>query len=267
MSIQKTMNKLENVHLQSPDKLLTMYLNTDRRDPDQQGGKWKIALKNGLNSFNEYLDLSNEEEKKRFNSLREKIQNYVSSLERDLPRSIIIFASEDSSIWEAFQLQVPVETNFYWEEYAVLDQMKQIQSEKPLTGLILVQQTQVKWVETAFGQIEDTEMFRFDLDTEEWRRHAGPQPSDITIASKGGSASQDDHFQQRIEANQKRWFKNLGGKLDKVAADRKWEKIIVLGDKGTGHMLSENMNKQIDEVIQKNLLNEQEEKVVEEINA
>ncbi|TYS17567.1 hypothetical protein FZC78_06760 [Rossellomorea vietnamensis] len=61
--------------------------------------------------------------------------------------------------------------------------------------------------------------------------------------------------------------KRKSGKLDKVAADRKWEKIIVLGDKGTGHMLSENMNKQIDEVIQKNLLNEQEEKVVEEINA
>ncbi|MGM0844796.1 MAG: VLRF1 family aeRF1-type release factor [Bacillota bacterium] len=265
MNLEKTMNKLENIQLHKPDKLLTMYLNTDRRDPDQQGGKWKIALKNGLNSFEEYLHLSDEEEKKRFNRIRRKVEDYANSLERDLPRSIIVFASEDSAIWETFELPIPVETNFYWEEYAVLDQMKQLLSEKPLTGLILVQQNQVKWIETTLGHVESSERYNFDLNTEEWRRHAGPQPADINIGSNGGSASQDDHYHQRIEANQKRWFKSLGSKLDKVAGDQKWEKIIILSDKGTGNLLSENMNKRIDEVIQKNLLNEKEEKVVEEI--
>ncbi|MGF2615951.1 hypothetical protein FZC84_07695 [Rossellomorea vietnamensis] len=86
----------------------------------------------------------------------------------------------------------------------------------------------------------------------EWQRHAGPQPADIYIGSNGGSATQDDHFRQRVEANQKRCFKSFGSKLDKVAADRKWDKILVLGDKGTDHMLNENMSKEVDGVIQKN---------------
>ncbi len=33
MSFKKTLNKLENLYLQKPDKLLTVYLNTDRRGP------------------------------------------------------------------------------------------------------------------------------------------------------------------------------------------------------------------------------------------
>ncbi|WP_044022359.1 VLRF1 family aeRF1-type release factor [Bacillus sp. SG-1] len=265
MNIRHTLNKLENLHLQKPDKLLTMYLNTDRRDPDQQGGKWKIALKNGFNSFEEYLEISNEEERKRFHSIREKVESHVASLERDLPRSIVVFASKDSGIWETLELQVPVQTNFYWEEFAVVDQLKEIHSQHPLTGVILVQQNQVKLIETALGQVEDTEMYHFDLDTEEWRRHAGPQPADINIGGNGGSANQDDHYKERIEAHQKRWYKSLGNKLDREAAGRKWEKIIVVGDKGAGHLLSENMNKEVDDVLQKNLLNQKEEKVLEEV--
>ncbi|WP_456271254.1 VLRF1 family aeRF1-type release factor [Bacillus sp. AK031] len=267
MTFTKKLKKLDNLHLQKPDKLLTMYLNTDRRDPDQQGGKWKIALKNGFNSFEEYLEISSEDEKKRFHSIRERVERYVNSLERDLPRSIVVFASEDSGIWETFELQVPVQTNFYWEEQAVLDQLRELHDQNPLTGLILLQQDQVKLIETEFGQIEDTEFYNFDVDTEEWRRHKGPQPADINIGSNGGSANQDDHFKDRLEANQKRWFKSLGSELDKQAADRKWEKIILVGDKDTGHLLSENMNKEINDFVQKNLLNEKEERVLEEVLA
>ncbi|WP_240628458.1 VLRF1 family aeRF1-type release factor [Bacillus salacetis] len=267
MGLAKTLKKLENLHLQKPDKLLTMYLNTDRRDPDQQGGKWKIALKNGLNSFEEYLDLSNEEERKRLASIRDRVETYVLSQERDLPRSMVVFASEDSGIWETFELQVPVKTNFYWEEFAVLDQLKELDASHPLTGLILLQQNQVKVIQSHFGQVEDTELFHFDLDTEEWRRHAGPQPADINIGSNGGSANQDDHFRERLEANQKRWYKSLGSKLDQEAASRHWNKIILVGDKGTGQLLSENMSKRIDDIVQKNLLNTKEEKVLEEIFA
>lgn len=55
MSFPKLIKKLENLHLHAPDKMLTVYLNTDRSDPDQQGGEWKIALKNGFNRLEEYL--------------------------------------------------------------------------------------------------------------------------------------------------------------------------------------------------------------------
>ena len=108
--------------------MLTVYLNTDRSDPDQQGGEWKIALKNGFNRLEEYLE-SAPEEQERLKDLRLKVEEYVHSKERELPRSFIFFASRDSGIWEALELQVPVETNFYWEEDPMLDALKELHGE------------------------------------------------------------------------------------------------------------------------------------------
>ncbi len=51
MNIAKEMKKLESIYLEKPNRVFTMYLNTDPADPEQQGGEWKIHLKNGLKKF------------------------------------------------------------------------------------------------------------------------------------------------------------------------------------------------------------------------
>lgn len=261
MSFKKKVAKLENLILQKPDKVLTMYLNTDRSDPDQQGGEWKIALKNGFNSFEQYLAASDEEEKKRLKTIREKVEAYIFEKERELPRSVIIFASA-SGVWEAFDVQIPISTQFYWEETPVLDQLKELYMNYPQTGLVLMQQNQVKIIETALGYLGDSEFFEYDMETEDWRIHAGPPPSS---QMNGGKATQQDHFEDRVRVNQERWWKSLGSKLDKKAADGMWEKIILIGDKEEADVLENNMNKTITLKIQKNLLNEKEHKVLEEV--
>ncbi|WP_064094259.1 VLRF1 family aeRF1-type release factor [Rossellomorea aquimaris] len=263
MSLKKTISVLENLYLQKPDKLLTLYLNTDRRDQDQQGGEWKIALKNGFNRLEEYLE-SAPEELDRLKTLREKVENHVYSLERDLPRSFIIFASADSGIWETFELQVPVETNFYWEENPNLNQLKALHNQYPLTGLVLLQQNQIKILTSVFGQLETKEFMEFDLDTEDWRTYEGPHHADI---NGGGKANQQEEYENRLKANQQRWWKSLGSILDKKAADEAWEKIVLVGDKEEANVLEESMNKKVHETIQKNLLNENEHRVVEKLLA
>ncbi|KSU61508.1 hypothetical protein AS034_14265 [[Bacillus] enclensis] len=266
MSFQRTMNKLENLSLQKPDKLLTVYLNTDRSDPDQQGGEWKIALKNGFNSLVEYLE-SAPEERERLQAIRPKVENHILSRERELPRSFIIFASADSGIWETFELQVPVETNFYWEEKPHLEQLKSLHDQYPQTGLILLQQNQIKILTSAFGQLQTSEFMEFDLDTEDWRRSEGPHHADVSMGSGGGKSNQQDEFDERLKANQQRWWKSLGSILDKKAADENWEKIVLVGDKEEAAVLAENMNKDVHDTIQKNLLNENEHQVIEKLLA
>ncbi|MCA1056003.1 VLRF1 family aeRF1-type release factor [Rossellomorea aquimaris] len=263
---QKTLNKLENLTLQKPDKLLTVYLNTDRSDPDQQGGEWKIALKNGFNRLEEYLE-SAPEEKERLQAIRPKVEDYILSQERKLPRSFIIFASADSGIWETFEPQVPVETSFHWEEKPNLEQLKSLHTQYPNTGLILLQQNQIKILTSALGQLQTSEFMEFDLDTEDWRKSEGPHHADVSMGSSGGKANQQDEYDERLKANQQRWWKSLGSVLDKKAADEKWEKIILVGDKEEADILSENMNKEVHETIQKNLLNENEHKVIEKLLA
>ncbi|VXC42067.1 conserved hypothetical protein [Bacillus sp. 349Y] len=264
MSFPKLMNKLENLHLHTPDKMLTVYLNTDRSDPDQQGGEWKIALKNGFNRLEEYLE-SAPEEQERLKDLRPKVEEYVHSKERELPRSFIFFASRDSGIWEAIELQVPVETNFYWEEDPMLDDLKELQRAYPHTGLILIQQNQVKILTSAFGNLLSNESMEFDLDTDDWRKYEGPHHADASMGSS--KSNQKEEFENRVKANQQRWWKSLASMLDKKAADEKWDRIVLVGNKEEAAVLEENMNKEVHDTIGKNLLNENEHHVIEKILA
>ncbi|MGG3575122.1 VLRF1 family aeRF1-type release factor [Bacillus gobiensis] len=262
--MNKVLQKLRSCQLQSPDRMLTMYLNTDSRDPDQQGGEWKIALKNGLTRINEYLEASSEDEHSRFNKIKDRIDQYIQELGKNMPRSLVIFASIDSQIWHCFQLQIPVETSFYWEERAMVSQLEKIYDAYPSTGVILTQQNEVKILDTSLGEINDIEHYLFDLESETWRKRDDQKKVQVTT---GGAEKtpQKDIFKEREKDIQKRLYKSLGSKLDKKAADRKWKKIIIAGDKKTAEFIKSSMNKSIDETIQKNLLNEKESKVAEEL--
>ncbi|MFC4321187.1 VLRF1 family aeRF1-type release factor [Litchfieldia salsa] len=262
MGFHKTIKKLEHTQTMKPDKVLTMYLNTDLSDQDQQGGEWEIALKNGFNRLEEYLDVSSKEELKKLKQLRKKIDDYVYSLKRSLPRSIVVFASVDDALWETFELHVPVETFFYWEEKPMLDQLKALHAKHPLTALVLMQQNQVKIIETSFGAIHGSKMYEFDLDNEDWRIHSGPHP---TGPSNGTQITQHDHYDQRVKVHQQRWWKSFGSKLDQKAAKQQWERIILIGDKEESDVLEDVMNKKVDAKIHKNLLNENEHKVLKEL--
>ncbi|MFE8702004.1 VLRF1 family aeRF1-type release factor [Cytobacillus sp. FJAT-54145] len=266
MNYHKKLSKLSNFRSYKPDKVLSLYLHTDRSHPDQQRGEWKIALKNGFNKLEEYLNVSSHEELNRLRSIRSKLEKYMEGLERNLPRGIVIFASIDSNLWESFELQVPVQTNFYWEERPVLQELQSLYKKYPLTGLVLMQQNQIKILSSVFTVLQDMETMEFDLESEDWRKHEGPSHMNASLG-KGAvkSAAQVDHYQERVKMNQHRWLKSLGSILDKKAADHKWDKIILVGDKEEAELLNSSMNKQVDKIIQKNLLNEHEHAVIEKV--
>lgn len=84
-----------------------------------------------------------------------------------MPRSLVFFVS-NSGIWEAIRLQIPVETKFYWEETAVLDQLENLRKTYPSTAFILTQQNEVKIIETVLGKIEAVEHYEYDVINESW---------------------------------------------------------------------------------------------------
>lgn len=47
MPIDSLIKKLRYVQLEPPDKILSLYLNTDMRDPEQQGENGKLPLSQG----------------------------------------------------------------------------------------------------------------------------------------------------------------------------------------------------------------------------
>jgi hypothetical protein len=266
MDLSKQIRDLEKVKKEGSNKVFTMYLNTDPSDPDQQGGEWKIHLKNGLNNFEHYLeeDDNNKEELKNFQLVKQKVKKYVLGNEQNFRRGIVVFATADEAVWFACRVQVRVKTEFYWQESPELDQLKALGANYPKAGIILVQQDEVKVIESYLNEVENTMFYELNLETDDWRQKVGPRKG-FHSSGLGATNAQKENFKDRFEANKHRWFKSIAPKLDKQAKDGKWEKVYVVGETDASHELEAEMNKPVDKVIHKNMLDHEESKVLDTV--
>ncbi|SDM16548.1 VLRF1 family aeRF1-type release factor [Sediminibacillus halophilus] len=267
MNFDNQLKQLENVQLQRPNRVLSMYLNTDPSDPEQQGGEWKIHLKNGLSHFESYLKESGDkQELENFQAVREKVERFVQGNEQALKKGIVLFASADEQVWFAERLQMRIQTEFHWEDAPVIDQLKELWNTFPKSGIILVQQNQVKVIEAELGTILETKHYELDLDTEDWREYTAEQKRPMSMG-KGGKDPSRDSFNARVNANQQRWYKGLAPKLDKLAKDNQWDRIYLVGEKEEAKDIESYMNKEIYQVEAKNMLDHEEMKVIDKVVA
>lgn len=265
MDLNKELKQLENVQREGANKVFTMYLNTDPSDPDQQGGEWKIHYKNGIRNFEQYLEEDeNKEELRNFQLIKQKVDKFVKGNEQNFLKGIVIFATADEEVWFANRVQMHVETEFYWQETPEISQLAKLRDQFPKSGIILVQQNEIKVIESYLNEIEDTTSFELDIKTEDWRQKQGPRNSNASMGA-GNADRQRDHFDARYEANQQRWYKKIAPKLDKRAKEHSWEKIYVIGEPDSSNDLKAQMNKPVNEVIQKNMLDHEESKVLQEV--
>src|SRR5699024_2560259 len=141
-------------------------------------------------------------------------------------------------------------TEFYWQETPVLDQLKTISADYPKAGIILVQQDEVKVVESNLNEVENTVYYELDLETDDWRQKLGPRKANNT-SGLGSINAQKDNFKDRGEANKHRLYKRIAPKLDKRAKDPQREEIHVVGEGDAAHEIEAKMNKPVNKVIHK----------------
>ncbi|MFC2947192.1 VLRF1 family aeRF1-type release factor [Virgibacillus sediminis] len=265
MDLNKELEKLRKIRKEGANKVFSMYLNTDPSDPDQQGGEWKIHLKNGLKNFEQYMEEDGDkEELKNYQQVKQKVEKFVRGNEQNFKKGIVLFATADEEVWFADRVQMPLETEFYWEETPVLDQLSKLSERYPKAGIILVQQNEIKVIDAYLNEIEGTISYELDLDTEDWREKLGPRDG-LGTTGKGSTNLQVDNFRDRFEENKHRWYKKIAPKLDKRAKENEWEKIYVVGEADQAKELKNLLNKPVDEVIQKNMLDHEESKIIKEI--
>lgn len=222
MLMKDQLKQLKNIRYKDPHKVFSMYLNTDPRDPEQQDGKWKIHLKKSLQDLAESTKKSeSHEEKNQARTIIHKVEQEIQKKEADMHRSMILFASADEDLWYSKTLHIPVETEFHWENAPALNQLEKLEQSYPYTGIIVVQQYEVLVIETEIGALINETHYELNLDSDDWREHQGPQGDDLT---QGGAKR--DEFNERVKANQQRWFKSLVSTLEKKAADKGWEQKI-----------------------------------------
>jgi len=265
MTFHGQVKELKRIKKEGANKVFSMYLNTDPSDPDQQGGKWKIQFKNGLRNFESYLKESgNQEEIRNFKKIKKKVEKYLGDNELDLLRGIIIFATADESVWFAEKVQMRLNTEFFWEETPQLEQLQHLKEIFPKTGTILVQQNEIKVLESYLNEVEDTYFYELNLDTENWSEKLGPRKGTGGM-HPGATNLQKDNYAKRFAANQQRWYKSIAPKLDKLAKNGSWEKLYLVGERDATQELKKQMNRKVDDIVHKNMLDHDETKVLAEI--
>lgn len=265
MRLSQEIIKLESVVKEGSDKVFSMYLNTDPSDPDQQGGKWKIHLKNGLHNFERYLKESDDKkELKNFQTIKKKVERYVADNEQNLKRGIIVFATADEEVWFAELLQIRLKSEFFWDTTAQLDQLKSLREEYPRSGIILVHHDHVEVLETHLNLSTHVKGYELDLATEGWKEKVGPRKA-FHSSGLGSRNAQVEGYKNRFEANRHRWFNSIAPRLDKMAKDASWKKIYVMGEADVAHELEKAMHRKADKVFNKNMSDQEESKIIETI--
>ncbi len=261
MALRKTINELN--EYDGNEKILTMYLNTDRAEC--QNGSWKIKLKNGLRRLEEYIVISgNDHELKQFKKLKKAVEKLLVNSSTRLQKGIVLFASNEDDLFSVHFLQVPIETEFYWEEKPQLKQLEKIQVSHGTSGVIVANEDELILMHSELGELVTMKQFTFEPDTEDWRLFEGTSVSE----RQARGANHRDHYQDRLEANQQRWLRGLLSKIEAEAVKNNWRHVHIIGQANYLALLEAELNLSIKSILRKTVpSNSHKDLIYKEIKA
>src|SRR5699024_1887259 len=106
--------------------------------------------------------------KKALNKQRKKVEDRVGELQMELQKGLMIRPSADERLWEEKILQVTVTTTLHWEKIPAMQQLQAMVQKYPKSAIIVLQQMDVRFIETELGSIIDELTFSWDLNREDW---------------------------------------------------------------------------------------------------
>lgn len=254
MGLFTEINELKNLE-NSETGILSIFLSTK---PEERG-KWKTHLKNGFKQIEKQLEQEgNAKKTQAFEETRDKVEKELDHSEPNLLRSIVIFAEGGGSLFELHFLQLDVENEFVYGDTANVSQLETLDRKFPRTGIVVAQMEIVAVHNTRLGEIEDTQIFELDLDTDNWRKYQGR-------SSKGeaSSSSQVDQFDSRIEKQIRRFYRDVSAELAKLHKKHEWSELVLIGHQRTVKLLQDELEMEVSRVVDKNLGGATEQQVLQ----
>lgn len=239
--------------------VLSVYLNTDPSDRDHQSGAWKIELKTGLKRLDEYLKASRDEKEiKAFEKMKEKVVKDIEQNQGNLQKGVVIFASPHNDLWWSRRLQVPVETNFYWETKPELEQLESVVKAYPDAAIILPSYGEIRLLDTALGSVTEELTFEFDPNIDVWHERTGNK-------STGSSNNRHPELDARMRENLNRFYKEVASKVESMKKERGWKEIHIIGEAESANTFAESLRQKASSCVYKNLINTEATKVMQEV--
>lgn len=217
--------KIEELLKSEYNDVLSIYLNIDPSSSD--GGRVPSLI---------WL-------KTAFKDLKEKIEpfkkDYLETIEYEAKsliegtlfkhKSIILFLSKE--ITELLPSQVNVENEIYFGKPNLGQLIWIIEEYRPF-GVLMVDSNMVEIYKVYLNKIEKIKSFNLDLDTSDWRKQTIMPPSSPREGSIRGSVGGGDRveaYEDRIEANQLRFFKNTISHFNSIAKEHSIREFVLSG--------------------------------------
>lgn len=225
MRISEDLKKLKAIHCDDRC-VLSVYLNTNPADPEQQQAAWRIHLKSGLKRLDEYIVASgNDKELTAFRSVKDRVMKEIENKQNDLAKGAIIFAGADPEIWSVHYVQVAVKTSFHWENQAMTEALEYMLKAYPEAGIILPSYSNVRILDTAMGRVHEEKVYAFDSGLDVWKEQKG-----VVSSIQRGVGGHTQEFDSRLKENLDRFYKEMGSVVGNMKAKRGWKEVHVAGE-------------------------------------
>lgn len=205
----------------SPAGILSIYLDVD--PPIPHGGKKRqTMLKKGLDELVEQTG------SRSLARLAEQAYEEITLLSPETRhRSLVYYRSADPSWTWWRSLQVPVGTQFVWMEKAFVRPLVAVLDSAPTIGVAVVSQEAIRLLTWRQGVIVEEDEIRLELETEGWRRYAGPAPPVPGLRRQ--TATHTESFERRREAGLQHQLGEAARQMGATGDELGWRGLAIIG--------------------------------------
>jgi hypothetical protein len=236
----RAVDPLEISRLRDPYGVLSVYADADPRERLGRRPAWVVAVQNGLDAIRERVKLDGD--RSRWTALLRRLEQLEPELSvlmdpRQPGRGRALFAAVDGGDVHRVALQMPISTRVVLGDVADLTPLLVALDRGRPAGLVVVSQASVDVLEQELGSVAEVESIPIEPDISEWRELRGPTaPSPATAQH---TAAQRDRFEHRVEEHRARLLDGAAGRLAQVVSRRRWDRVVVAGDRRLAQPLAD----------------------------
>lgn len=215
---------------QSQDRTLTLYLAVDPAARENQSAPpaWRIWLRDALKVIEDSLDGN-----RIWRDIRMRVERYFAEYRPD-SKSLALFTGP--GFQKVYELPVPVENQAAYGMPPVAP-LLWVMEEYQNYLIVMVDQQQARFYRAYLGQIGFQHDMQLELDTADWRKKTGSQPS-AGMPSLGRGSSEDD-FADRIEEDVRGFHRQVAEQIKEFVDGQGLRRVVLGGSEQSARMVHE----------------------------
>jgi hypothetical protein len=201
-------------------------------DPADRGNGWRIALKGDLAKVPDEV------------AARIRAR-YPEGRPPPSGRSQIGFieAEGDREEWATAQMELRTVTAVHAPRPCLTPLVRLLDDGGPF-GVVAVSLERVRVLEWALARIEELDGWELEITSLDWRERKAPQ-RDLARGT-GTAAAGHDQYLERLDHNRERFLKEAGALIAARYADRRWQRIVVIGETDRPQLLAKGLGPMAD---------------------